>query len=301
MTSLTEAPLPLDGLLNIQRNYLNDLAQITDRNVAGNLGDIQTRLQQIHQSFEQANASADNTLTHQSSVEDILKKEYDRLMSKKDEIDNIHYGKMRAVELNDSYRKRQMEYIRVLVAIVVAILLYIVSYMLLPETAADILAIIIFVVLFVYCFNQFWEIYKRDNMNHDRLELAPPVEATLLSRGTSAGATAATSATSASGSVCTGEVCCAEGSRWDAPMNRCIIACPTAAAPLSRGSECIAEADCTGNYTKCGQACILKTESCGTATAASGFSTLGEERIRMRDAEVKPYTPFEYDAYAPVM
>jgi ABC-type multidrug transport system fused ATPase/permease subunit len=300
MASLTEAPLPLNGLLNIQKNYLNDLAQLSteNKNVAGDLNDIRSRLDQINQSFNQANTSAEKTLTHQSKVEDILKKEHERLLSKKDEIDNIHYGKMRSVQLNDSYRKKQSEYIRIIVALIVAIILYIAFYLFLPQSIADILTVLLFVVLIFYSTKIVWEIYKRDNMNYDRLDLVPPAEANSLTRGDASAASASASA-SMVGDLCTGEVCCAEGSRWDASMNKCILACPDASNPITKGNQCIERASCVAPFKICGNACISETATCGTTV--NTFSTLGEERIQTKTNEVKPYTPYEYNEYSPVM
>jgi hypothetical protein len=300
MTSLADASLPLSGLLNIQKNYLNDLAEIsqTNRNVAGDLDDIQQRLKTIDSSFKDANTSAEYTLTHQSKIEDILEKEHQRLLSKKDEIDNIHFGKMRSVELNDSYRKRQSEYIRIIVAIIIAIVLYIAVSLILPDQLRDISVVIIFVALIIYCGKILWVVYKRDNMNHDRLDLLPPSDVNSGTRGSLP--LSRPESTSSSSAVCVGEVCCAEGSRWDASVNKCIISCTDSTKPISKGNECISMTACVAPFKICGNACISETATCGTTTV-NPFSTLGEERIQTKTSEVKPYTPYEYNEYAPVM
>jgi len=304
MSSLNEVSLPLSGLLNIQKNYLNDLGRISqdNKNVAGDLADIQEKLERINTSFNTANTSADQTLTHQITMEDILAKEHDRLLSKKDEIDNIHYGKMRAVKLNDSYRKRHAEYIRIIVAIIIAILIYLGLSFVLPEVALTLAGIVIFSILLIYSLNVVIEIYKRDNMNHDSLYLAPPSEVNDITRasgGVASGAAGAGSATPEN--QCSGEACCDVNSRWDSIMNKCIISCPDPNKPISQGNECIARDACAApNMKLCGNACIPETATCG-ATTVNTFSTLGEERIKMRESSIKPFTPYEYCEYSPIL
>lgn len=303
MASLSEASLPLSGLLNIQKDYLNDLGQISqnNKNVAGDLLDLRNRLEKIHASFIAADTSADKTLTHQTKVEDILEKEHERLLSRKDEIDNIHYGKMRAVRLNDSYRKRQSDYLRILVAVIIAILVYIAVAFIVPEPLKSILVVTLFVVVVFYVVSVVWEIYRRDNMDHDRLDLQPPNGAMSGDRAFSAtSAATAAAAAAASGPVCTGEVCCSDGSRWDASMNKCIFSCTDPAKPITKGTTCIAETECSAPFKRCGNACIYEETACGVTTNA--FSTLGEERIRTKSrGDARPYSPYEYDSYAPAM
>lgn len=302
MAALNEVSLPLSGLLTIQQNYLNDLGRIsqTNKNVAGDLADIQEKLEKINAAYEQANTSADKTLTHQTKIEDILEKEHNRLLSKKDEIDNIHYGKMRAVLLNDSHRKRQADYIRIIIAVILGIISYIGISLFLFEPISTLAAILIFVVVVIYSGNILWEIYKRDNMNHDRLDLPPPAEANDIHR-TTASTDASTESAAASDAVCTGEVCCDVGSRWDASMNKCILACPDATKPISKGGMCIAESECAAPMKRCGNACISEDATCGGVSNVNPFSTLGEERIRQARQETMPFAPYEYCDYAPAL
>ena len=68
--------IPLNGLLDIQQNYLNDLERITyntNTNVAPALSDIEKKLAQLNSSFTNANTSASGILTEQDKIKELLK------------------------------------------------------------------------------------------------------------------------------------------------------------------------------------------------------------------------------------
>jgi hypothetical protein len=298
--------LPLNDLLDIQQNYLNDLGQLsnTNTNVAGNLSALQAKLAQLKTSFENANTSSDKILTHQSKIADILEKENDRLSSIKNEVDNTHFSKMRTIHLNDNYRKRQSEYIKIIIVLLIGLLVYIGLSVFIPEPLYSFLVIVLFSVIFIYSANIVWEIYKRENINYDRLDLKPPSNALTLERVSEfpPGAPVAPGApaTPASSGICTGEACCSTGSRWDATMNRCIIACSDPQLPISKGNVCVATSQCVSPFKMCGNACISESEACGP-TNTNPFSTLGDERIKTKHEDsVQPYSPYEYDSYSRV-
>jgi len=292
--------IPLNGLLEIQQNYLNDLERITlngSVNTTTALSGVQQKLADLNSSFSNANTSANSILTQQDKMKDIIDKEYERISLAKQEVDNIHLGKMRYIELNDSYRKRHVDYMRIVLAILVALIIYVLVALFVPEPIYSISLIIVFSVLLIYSGSIGLEIYKRENTNHDRLNLKPPSklrEDKLLTPS----AAPSTASTSVPGSTtCVGEACCSSDSRWDAPMNKCIKKCvdPT---PISSGDTCIAQTACASPMKICGNACIGQNEVCGS-TSTNPFSTLGEERIQTKhDNNVQPYSPFEYSEYS---
>lgn len=299
--------IPLNGLLDIQQHYLNDLERITtnaNTNVSTSLSGIQNKLAQLNSSFANANTSASGILTEQDKIKEIIEKEYERISVAKDEIDNVHFGKMRSIQLNDSYRKRNMEYMRIVIAIIIALVIYVILAIFVPEPIYSISTIILFSVLFIYCAKTVWEIYKRENINYDRLDLMPPSDALSQNRTNailSAKATAeADSSAKSASTVCVGESCCSTGSRWDASMNKCIISCSDPTKPISSGNTCIAKDACSAPSKLCGNACIGKDDICGT-TGTNPFSTLGDERIKTKhDSIVYPYSPFEYSDYSKI-
>lgn len=293
--------LPLAELLNVQQYYLEDLGKIassSNQNVAGDLSAIKTKLTGLEKALQTANTSADKTLTHQDKIEDIIQTEHERLLSKKDEIDNVYYGKMRAVELNDNYRKRQTEYLRIIIATIIAILLFIGCNFILPDPLLTIATIIIFGLLALYAGNIVWEMYKRDNMNMDKLDLPMPSEALDPNRAL---LDASGAAASTAGPVCVGNNCCAAGLRWDSTMNQCILGCPTN-KPIVKENQCVESTECkeSDGLKLCGNVCMIKEAEC-PPKVITPFSTLGDEGISVKNGEVMPYTPYEYDGYAPVM
>jgi hypothetical protein len=291
--------LPLNGLLDIQKNYLTDLGQMSGNTaVAAPLSSIQNKLNQLQTSFTNANISSNAILTHQSEVNDILSKERERLNDIKYKVDNEHYAKIRSIQLNDSYRKRQTDYIKIVLTVIVALVIYIVLSIFVPDPLYSILIVIVFSLAGMYCVNILWNINSRETTNHDRLDLSPPATAMTDERviSTSDGELSSNDGT---GETCMGEDCCSGESRWDATMNKCIKNCQ--GTNLSSGNSCVARATSVAPSLKiCGNACINIDETCGP-TPQNPFSTLGEERIRTKhENEVKPYSPYEYSEYSHV-
>ena len=300
-TSKSMPIIPLNGLLDIQQYYFDDLEKTlnTNTNVATSLSVFQQRLADLNRSFTNANTSANGLLTEQDKIKDIIEHEYERISAAKEEIDNVHFGKMRTIELNDSYRKRHNEYIKMIIAIIIALLVYVLLVIFVPEPIYSISTIVLFSILLIYCANIIWEIYKRENVNHDRLDLKPPSGALTKKRDSEIKESSVLVSPSAS-TVCVGESCCASGSRWDASMNSCIISCDDTTTPISEGNTCVAR--CNAPSKLCGNACIGQNDVCGN-TNQIPFRTLGDERIKTKhdnDNNVQPYSPFEYSEYAPI-
>jgi len=166
----------LKGVLDIQKNYLSSL-QSSDPNSSAMIGSIQTNLSNMYTNYAQSNPSTDASIVHQKELLDIVNTEKQRLMDKKQSVDNVIYGKKRAVELNDSNRLRQNRYTNLLVIMTIVLALFagimVMSMYLtfIPQVVFDILSIIVISVGIYISVYTFLDIQSRDKMNFNHLDL----------------------------------------------------------------------------------------------------------------------------------
>jgi hypothetical protein len=113
------------------------------------------------------------------TIQDYVNNEYDRLNEKKILVDNAVSGQKRAIQLNESYRKRVSRYTQIVMIISIVLLIYLGTLMVkkmipgYPEWIFDVFLAIVFVVGGVYCLMILNEINSRSILNYDELELAP--------------------------------------------------------------------------------------------------------------------------------
>ena len=85
MSNITD----LNGLVALQKEYLKILEnKPNDPELTTKIANLQSELESAYASLESANISSDNVLTHQEDVSDIVDTEKDRLLLKKQSIDN---------------------------------------------------------------------------------------------------------------------------------------------------------------------------------------------------------------------
>jgi hypothetical protein len=142
----------------------------------------------------------------------------------------------RIVKLNESYKKRSIEYLKILIACIIGIVLYLVlliinKYYEIPDTLHTILIIIISIIVLIYCGNKYINIKMRDNVDFNTLNLIPPTSATTIT-----GQTASQKAIlqqsqlnnnnyillSNDVSYCSGSNCCASNTIFDSVTQQCI-------------------------------------------------------------------------------
>jgi len=113
------------------------------------------------------------------SIAQYVDDEYNRLAEKKLLVDNAVSGQKRAIQLNESYRKRVSRYTQIVMIISIVLLIYLGTLMVkkmipgYPEWIFDIYLAIVFVVGGAYCLMILMEISSRSILNYDELELAP--------------------------------------------------------------------------------------------------------------------------------
>ena len=152
--------------------------------------------------------------------------ELNRLKEKQANATTILSSNERISLLNDSYRKRYAKYVEILIVLVVAFALYLGASSIqamvpaIPPFAVDaIMAILIAVVLY-YLVTAFYELYTRNTMNYDELDLptydASGVDANSLALSGNINANSAST-----GNTCVGQACCPDNFTWNPTENKC--------------------------------------------------------------------------------
>jgi len=223
----------LKGLVALQKNYLDILDNKQgDPEFTNKIDDLQTQLENAHKSFKDANVSSDNVLTRQEEVNDIVTTEKDRLMLKKQSIDNALVGKKREIELNDSYQKKQAEYNKIKLAWVIALAISVLSIILkkqlsfVPSFIFDLVTIIVLFGASIYTISVLVEVSRREKINFNKLDLPEPVART----ADELRAAAAAAAKEEGGDLlsgmnlygCVGSYCCSPGTKWDNDVSKCV-------------------------------------------------------------------------------
>lgn len=223
----------LKGLVALQKNYLDILDNKQgDPEFTNKIDDLQTHLENAHKSFKDANVSSDNVLTRQEEVTDIVTTEKDRLMLKKQSIDNALVGKKREIELNDSYQKKQAEYNKIKLTWVIALAISVLSIILkkqlsfVPSFIFDLVTIIVLFGASIYTISVLVEVSRREKINFNKLDLPEPVART----ADELRAAAAAAAKEEGGDLlsgmnlygCVGSYCCSPGTKWDNDVSKCV-------------------------------------------------------------------------------
>jgi len=292
----------LSGTLYAQKNYLYDLSAISVAvPVTGYIDSLQQNLGNVYNSYTTANTSAQGVLDHQNKMSDILKTEQDRLIAKKAQIDNEITGKQRMIDLNESYRKKQSQYIYILMILVIVLIVYICIVKIkqfipdIPDSLIDLLLIALFSFTIVYIYILVRGIFNRDNLNYDNLKLGPPPGASssdVLNQQRKAAQSGDLLGSIANPNICVGQSCCAVDSTWDSGIYKCIKTCPTATPIYDITSKtCITTSACDTETSKiCGKSCIPQSQTC-----------FGQESFTGLDGNYsKPYAPSEFVNYSKI-
>ena len=120
------------------------------------------------------------TLTKQSQVNGLLQAEIDRLNEKDDQIDQAQAGQKRVLMLNESYRMRQAEYTKLIIASVfVFAIVILIKYTrtffnVLPDAVYTLIHILLFSGLIIYAMVIYMNVSSREKTNFNRLDIPTP-------------------------------------------------------------------------------------------------------------------------------
>ena len=215
----------ISGIFNLQKNFVQTLTPSQGDVVSG----ISTNLNTLFTSFKDGGRTADDVLTHQSDIMNIVQTEKDRLTTKKDDIDAAYIGKQRAVQLNESYRLKYRQFMKILLVIIVTLVLFIVMTFLskqfpfIPSFVFEILSVFIISAGHFIIYFMMINLLSRSNTYYNELNIPGP---------TSGDGTVSTTRAGTSGiqnlfadinlNQCIGSSCCSGGTKWDAATSKCI-------------------------------------------------------------------------------
>ena len=229
MSNITD----LNGLVTLQKEYLKILEnKPNDTELTTKIAELQEELESAYTSLETSNISSSNVLTHQEEVADIVDTEKDRLLIKKQSIDNALVGKERAIELNDSYQKKQAEYNKIKFAWVIALAISVIlviskkTFVFLPSFMFDLFTILVLLGASIYTISILVEVSRREKINFNKLDLPDPAARTEAELQAAAKAASKEEGGDLLGGMnlygCVGSYCCSPGTKWDNDITKCV-------------------------------------------------------------------------------
>jgi hypothetical protein len=288
----------LKGIVALQKNYLDILSDKTnDPALTTKTGALQDELSKAHKAFKDADVSSSQVLTDQEKVQSIINTEKDRLLLKKQSIDNALSGKKREIELNDSYQKKQSEYNKIKIAWIFALAIYVLITVLknhfpvIPSFVNDLILIGTFVTVSIYSINIFIEISRREKINFNKLNLAPPTIVQTVAKKDSGRESDLLKGMNLYG--CVSSYCCSEGTKWDSDMSKCVHDPTYDPNKIKDETSAETSAETTSETT---------TETTSETTAPEQFTTLlgniGLNKRRINIDIVKENYANEYENYS---
>ena len=223
----------LSGVFHVQDKYLTDLSNSYPNVnnaplVANYVLDLQKKMKKTTDSYKKANTSADNVLTEQNKMINIVDEEQKRLEKKKMLIDQADEEERRKALLTESNRLRKAAYTKILMVgifciVIHIILLLCVRFFFEPpidpgvNTLFVLLHIFNFAIWTLVAFYIYINIQSRSHINFNKLELPPPA----LLDGSSAPGVADYNNLFKDLGLCYSDGCCGEDTIWDDKSGVC--------------------------------------------------------------------------------
>jgi hypothetical protein len=226
--------LDLSGVSSMQSQYLKNLQTLAtnDPTKAADIAAATTAfagtLTDLNAKYSAANTNTDNILTKQAGVSDIIKAENDRLVQKKQSIDQALVGQKRLLTLNDSYRLKYAEYMKMILIVIIVLIIWVIlnklaSIGFLPDAFHTLLVIVDITIGLFSCYFIYLDISQRNNMNFNEINVAAPKKLTPdeLRKSQEDAAKAGNLLGTINFSGCVGAECCSDGTLWDAGNSVC--------------------------------------------------------------------------------
>ena len=208
-----------------------------------------------------------------SETNDNLATEVNTIQTQIDNVNSTISSQQRVISLNDSYSKKVSAYTRLILAFVfalaIAVLLNILKskFEVIPSLVITLAYMILFSGSVVYAMFVLSDIYSRDKMDFDKLDLDPPDEVSKVIQKVKP----VDSNLDLLPGYCIGRDCCTTAMAWDNENNKCLTSCPNAGYYIHdvtrRCTKCAA-----GNY-----AASNNTTTTCSACAAGKYSAAGAE------------------------
>ena len=227
MPDLPPSYVDISGVFYMQKNLVGNLAGNTDPNSQAIVQSISSNLNSLYSTFGASQVSAEGVLEKQGDMLDIINQENARLTKKKDDIDNAYSGKQRAVQLNESYRRKYHHMMKIILVIIFSLILFIFvaflskKFPMVPSFIFEILSIVIISAGIFMVYFMTINMLKRSPTDFDELYLQSP--------GTGGNTVVSTGSSNIQNLLaginlnqCMGSSCCDVGTRWDTGNVRCI-------------------------------------------------------------------------------
>ena len=120
-----------------------------------------------------------SSLPGETKIGDIISNEVNRLKNEKSSVSNLQQDKTRMTSFNDSYRKRYLDYIKIMIVIVIGLvciwLLNILEKMqIIPSYINNFIVAMIISITLIICHIIYKDIQKHDLLNYDELSIKSP-------------------------------------------------------------------------------------------------------------------------------
>lgn len=214
--------------------------------LAKDIGQIQSGLNNLWTNANNSASIATSSLNHQADMQNIIDQENQRLQAKKQQIGSAVANTQRTIALNESYRKRQVQFIYILLLLILGLLIYLflrnieMFFPFIPSFIVDFLTILAMSIIFIYIAFLLRDISLRSNTNFDELNLPPPVINT--AENAEAQRNAAMNIGDVLGAIgygnsCIGESCCdTTVSEWNMGTMKCVKKCTNADEAAYKGT-----------------------------------------------------------------
>jgi septal ring factor EnvC (AmiA/AmiB activator) len=257
--------------LKDQHNQLTEKYDIKIGELNAVNAEYDSNIRNLYKGLNSGSLNTNDLLIKQKEIINIIKSEQNRLNEKKQSVDNALEGQNRLITLNNSYRMRYAEYIKIIIIIVIFLSIFIgVSLArkyipFFPEFIYNMTIILLVPICAIAVYYKYTQIISRNRLDYDELDLKPPTmltdedklkekvaeKANILKSGNLLGGLEG----------CIGSQCCSGNTIWDSGNSLCVTA------------------------------------------PRSGFTTInyalinGELDFRLNDGCNKPYSPSEFDKY----
>jgi hypothetical protein len=141
---------------------------------------LERALQSLNLDLQPITRDTNIVLTGQGEVSNILTSEYDRLMANKQMVDDQMTSQQRISHLNDSARKRNDQYIKIIMIVIIVFVIFLLliilnrNFRILPGFLMNILLIILFSIAGVLIVPIIYTLSIRDKINFDEIDIANP-------------------------------------------------------------------------------------------------------------------------------
>jgi hypothetical protein len=270
------------------------------------IANIQTGLGNLWATTSNSASAATSSLNHQNDMISIIDQENQRLQAKKQQISGAVANTQRTIALNESYRKRQVQFIYIILLLILGLLIYMflrniqLFFPFIPSFIVEFLTILTMGAIFIYIVFLLRNISLRSNTNFDELNLPPPVINT--AEDVEAKRNAAMNIGDVLGSIgygnsCIGESCCDTSvSQWNMGTMKCVKKCDVPNEAAYKGACYKSGQVPTGSSLTTGTDLVL----CGKAWIPKGKHCFVSENFEPMANGPQPNSASEKNLYSRV-